>query len=386
MALYCRGGVLAERDGTAGTTGIMARTSVKGTRSRSGVQLAEETEALGASIAPGVGADMIDWSISVPSRHFLRGLDLLLDAALEPAFALDDAERERKITLSNIEQLRDDMYQYPLRLALSAGFTGHPYGIGTTQLERAVRGADLAGLGEWHRARVLRGAPYVLVVGDIADPDEAAALIAARLRGRLEEPEGLETAPAGWGGAATRIEERDKAQTSVVLAFPGPPRNHPDMHPLQVLSSAIAGLGGRLFEELRSRRSLAYSVSAVPFPRWLGGAFVAYIGTSPEREEEARGALLAELRRAAAEPLGEAELERARRYMIGSWQIRQQTHARQLADLAYALMLGEGLVELREFEARIRAVDAAAVRSAAERWLREEHLVQAIVRGSGGGR
>jgi zinc protease len=386
MALYCRGGVLAERDGTAGMTGIMARTSVKGTRSRSGVQLAEETEALGAGIAPGVGADMIDWSISVPSRHFQRGLDLLLDAALEPAFALEDAERERKITLSNIEQLRDDMYQYPLRMALSAGFSGHPYGIDTAQLERAVRGADLGVLGDWHRGRVLRGAPYVLVVGDIADPDEAAAFIAARLRGRLEEPEGLETTPAGWGGAATRVEERDKAQTSVVLAFPGPPRNHPDMHPLQVLSSAIAGLGGRLFEELRSRRSLAYSVSAVPFPRWLGGAFVAYIGTSPEREEEARTALLAELRRAAEEPLDEAELERARRYMIGSWQIRQQTHARQLADLAYALMLGEGLVELREFEARIRAVDADAVRSAAERWLREEHVVEAIVRGSVVGR
>jgi zinc protease len=115
------------------------------------------------------------------------------------------------------------------------------------------------------------------------------------------------------------------------------------------------------------------------------GAFVAYIGTSPEREEEARTALLAELRRAAEEPLDEAELERARRYMIGSWQIRQQTHARQLADLAYALMLGEGLVELREFEARIRAVDADAVRRP-RRWLREEHVVEAIVRGSVVGR
>jgi zinc protease len=383
MALYCRGGVLAERDGTAGMTGLMARTSVKGTRTRSGVQLAEETEALGASITPGVGADMIDWSISVPSRHFTRGLDLLLDAALEPVFDLAEAERERKITLSHLEQLRDDMYQYPLRLALAAAFPDHPYGFAVPHLERAIREADLGVLGGWHRDRVLRGAPHVFVVGDIADPDEAAAFIAARLERRLEDPIGLDASPAGWGGSEPRIENRDKAQTSIVMAFPGPPRNHADLHALQLLSSAIAGLGGRLFEELRSRRSLAYSVSATPFPRWLGGAFIAYIGTSPEREQEARDAMRTELLRTAEQPLAADELERARRYMLGAWQIRQQTHARQLADLAYALMLGEGLGELREYESRIRAVNAEQVRAAAARWLDGEHMIESIVRGSG---
>jgi zinc protease len=383
MAIYCRGGVLAEQDGTAGMTGLMARTSVKGTRSRTGLQLAEETEALGASVSPGVGADMIDWSISLPSRHFAQGLELLLDAALNPVFDRTDAERERKITLSNLEQVRDDMYQYPMRLALAAAFPDHPYGFAVPHLERAIREADLGALEGWHRDRVLRGAPQLFVVGDIEDPDAVAAFIAERLEPALDEAAGLNAAPAGWGGGEPVIEERDKAQTSIVMAFPGPPRNHEDLYPLQLLSSAIAGLGGRLFEELRSRRSLAYSVSASPFPRWLGGAFIAYIGTSPEREEEARSAMLEELLRTAEQPLAEAELDRARRYMIGAWQIRQQTHGRQLADLAYALMLGEGLSELREFEARIREIDAERVRAAAERWLKREHMIESIVRGSG---
>src|SRR5690606_27513698 len=79
MALYCRGGVLAEDAATAGLTGLMARTSVKGTRTRTGIQLAEETESLGGSVSPGASADAIDWSLSIPSRHFERGLDLLLD-------------------------------------------------------------------------------------------------------------------------------------------------------------------------------------------------------------------------------------------------------------------------------------------------------------------
>lgn len=386
MALYCRGGVLPERASTAGLTGLMVRTSVKGTRYRSGAQLAEETESLGASISPGVSADVIEWSVSIPVRHALRGLDLLLETALEPAFPAEEAERERKITLSDLEQVRDDMHQYPLRAALAAGYGEHPYGFRLEQIEHSIRTADLAALGPWHQDRVLSGAPHVFAVGDIADPDELAAHIAARLDRRLQPPQGLETRAAGWQGGSEIVEERDKAQTSIVLAFPGPPRNHDDLYALQLMSASVAGLGGRLFEELRSRRSLAYAVSAAPMPRWVGGSFVAYIGTAPEREQEARELLLHELVRLGEAPLEEEELERARRYLIGAWQIRQQTHSRQLADLAHALLIGEGLAELRAFEARIRGVTAEQIRAAAARWLRPDQAVVSVVRGRGGGR
>jgi zinc protease len=155
------------------------------------------------------------------------------------------------------------------------------------------------------------------------------------------------------------------------------------VYALQVLSSAVSGLGGRLFEELRSRRSLAYAVSASPMPRGQAGAFVAYIGMAPEREQEARAEMLRELLRTTQSPLDGAELERARRYLIGSWQIRQQTNSRQLADLAGALLLGEGLAELREYVPRIRAITAEQVRAAAERWIRPERAVEAVVRGTG---
>jgi zinc protease len=380
MALYCRGGSIAEGNGTMGLTGLMARTSVKGTRRRTGHQLAAATEALGGSIGPGAGADLIDWGLSLPSHHFERGAALLLEAALEPSFPEADAERERKIALADLEQLRDDMYQYPMRLALATAFAGHAYGIGPEELEAALRAADVTSLHGWHRRRVLQGAPHVFVVGDVADPDAAAAAVAGHLRDRLEDGEGFDPRTPGWN-AAERVAHRDKEQTAIALAFPGPPRNHPDLYPLQVLSSAISGLGGRLFEELRSRLSLAYSVSVAPMPRWLGGAVLAYIGTAPEREAEARDALMRELARTVAEPLPEADLERARRYLIGSWQIRQQTNGAQLGELAWAVLLGKGIADLREYEARIAAVDAAAVQQAAERWLRPDEVAAGIVRG-----
>jgi zinc protease len=387
IGLYCRGGVLTERLADAGMTGMMSRVSVKGTRTRDAAQLAAGSESLGGGIAPGVAPDMTDWSISVPSRHWRAGLELLLDAALQPTFPSDEGERERKIALNGLEQLRDDMQQYPLRLALASAFPDHPYGFDVGHVERSVRNADLGRLGAWHRDHVLRAAPHVLIVGAVDEPDVVAAEVAARILPHVAAPLGIAPAPVRWGaGGASRVEERDKAQTALAVAFPGPPRNHPDVHALQVMSAAIAGLGGRMFEELRSRRSLAYIVSAAALPRWIAGAFVAYIGTAPEREAEAREALLHELLRTTEEPIPAADVERAKRYLLGSWQIRQQTHGRQLADLAYALLLGEGLAELREYESRIAAVTPERIRAVAEHWLRPELMVEAVVRGTGGGR
>jgi zinc protease len=143
----------------------------------------------------------------------------------------------------------------------------------------------------------------------------------------------------------------------------------------------VGGLGGRLFEELRGRRSLAYAVAAYPLARWQGGAYVGYIGTAPDREEEARTELVRELLRCAGEPIPESEIERARRYTIGAWQIRRQTNGRLLSDLADALRYGTGMAELHEFEERVRAVDGEAMRAAAERWFQPARLVTATVRG-----
>jgi len=385
MGIVVRGGVLREGRGRSGITGLMARVSVKGTRSRSAAALAEATEALGGTISPSVVPDLFQWTLGVPSRHFAAGFALLADAALRPAFREEEVERERRIALSDLEQVRDDMYRYPYRLFLQAAFPEHPYGASLGETEASLRGADRDALERWHRAEVLEGAPRVVVVGDV-DPDAASEVIARELAEVRPGPVLAEPSFAAWPeGPREQADRRGKAQTALVLGFPGPRRDEEDdAHAMEVLANILSGLGGRLFEELRSRRSLAYTVTAYPITRWRGGAFAAYIATSPEREEEARRGLLEEFERLAEECVSADELERAQQYTIGAWKIRSQTNGAQLADLADALLLGRGLVELREFEDRIRAVTPVAIRDAVQRYFDPNRLVEGIVRGTGG--
>lgn len=387
MAVVCRGGALDETRANAGITTLLGRASVKGTVRRTGARLAEESEALGGVIRASVSADTVQWSLSVPSRHLERGFELLADAAFAPRFPHDDVERERKNLLSDLDRLRDDMARYPLRLLLNAAFDGHPYGFSVEEAETAARELSVADLDAWHDRLVTRGDTWVFIVGGI-DANRAVDAAAGHLR-RLaprERTAGVDEAdgrvrPAWPSQSRVRAAARDKAQTALAVGFPGPAAADAELYALTVASSAISGLGGRLFEELRSQRSLAYTVSAYPISRWLSGTFVGYIATSPEREAEARDRLIEEIGALRDWPLAAEDVERAKRYAIGSWQIRRQRNDNHLSDLATALLLGEGMERIRCFEERIAAVTPTAIQAAAERYLDPSLVAEGIVRG-----
>ena len=119
----------------------------------------------------------------------------------------------------------------------------------------------------------------------------------------------------------------------------------------------------------RSRRSLAYTVSLMSVRREYAGMLVAYIGTDPDREGEARAGMLHELRRLAEDPVSANELTRARNYALGSHAIARQSAASVLADIVDNWMLGDGLHELDDFEHRLMAVNTEDVTQLAERAL-----------------
>lgn len=378
MAVFRRGGVTHESPEQAGITGLTMRTSLKGSASRSAERIALESERLGGAISTSAGADLLSWSFTVPAEHFDQGLALLADVTLNPTFPDGEVDRERDVLLADLDRLRDDMYAYPLRLLFKAAFDGHPYGYGPDMVERAIRKVDAGALRRWHAVELAE--PWVFVVGDV-DPERVAERVGELFGTPSREYRTVERRPEWPAGGSTQVVRRDRAQTALALGFPGPERNHPDEPAMRVLSNAVSGLGNRLFEELRSRRSLAYTVAAYPISRRFAGMFAGYIATAPERAEEARAALVEELVRLREEPPSEEELERARRYTIGTHQIRTQTNAAQLGELAGALMLGDGLDEIRRFEERIRAVGRDRVQDAARRWLDRDRLAEGAVLG-----
>jgi zinc protease len=377
--VYALGGARDEPASEAGLTTMLARSALKGTMRRTAAQIAEEGELLGGSVSGGSSSETFGWSISVPARYAEEAVALLADVAQSPTIPDDALDTERTIALADLAALRDDMYRYPMRLATTAAFAGHPYGVPVSGDELSLPRITAEGVREWHRARFLNGPSVIAIVGD-ADQDELAAMIAAQF-GELVGGDPLPLDAPVWPTALVqRMEKREKAQTALAMLFPGPSRTDASRFASEMIAGVASGLGGRFFDELREKQSLGYTVQAFASERALAGAFGAYIAMEPGKEEVARRALLNEFAKLRDEPVTAKELEQAQTYAIGTHAIRQQSGGAVLGDIVDAYLFGD-LRELAEFDNRVRSVTASEMQAVAKRYFDESRRVEGIIRG-----
>ncbi len=362
-----------------GVSVLAARASLKGTQRRTSVQIAEASERLGAALSSGAGAETMHWTLSVPVGQLDEALTLLGDVVQTPTMPDEAVESERVVAKSQLAQLRDDMFRYPMHLAARAAWGSHPYArvsLGTEPTLDTLAPGDLRG---WHDTVVAAGDQVIVVVGDAA-PERLAEMAAGAFAALRPAPRRAVDAPAWPTSPRESSEQRDKAQTALVLTFPGPARDDPRRLAAGLLGGVASGLGGRFFEALRDRRSLAYTVSAMPIVRPRAGLFAAYIATSPGKEDEARRGLLAEIERVRRTPVGADELHRARTYALGAWAIRQERGAALMGDIADAWLFGS-LDELSSFEADMSAVTVDDLQAFARECLDADRCVTGVVRG-----
>ncbi len=380
-AVYAVGGARDESSELAGITSMLTRTALKGTAHRSAAQIAEEGEMLGGSVSGGASGESFGWSISVPHRYADDALALLADVAESPTIPEAALETERTIALADLAAMRDDMYRYPMRLATLAAYAGHAYGNPVSGDESTLPRITADAVRTWHRDRFLRGESVIAVVGD-ADHDELAALAAGRF-GALEGGQATPLTKPVWPAALIqRSDKREKAQTALVMLFEGPSRNESSRFAASMIAGVASGLGGRFFDELRDKQSLGYTVHAGAIERSVAGIFMAYIATSPEKEEVARKGLLLEFAKLREAPVTERELEQAKTYAIGTHAIRQQSGAAVLGDMVDAFLFG-ALAELDAFEGNVRRVTASEMQQLARTYFDENRRVEGIIRGVG---
>jgi len=382
LGWFVRGGAVHEAGGATGLTSLMTRASLKGTERRGAQRIAEDAEFIGGVLSAAAAADGFQWTISVPRRRFDEAVELLADVVQRPSFTDEALESERAVALADLAALRDDMYRWPVRLATEAAWGSHPYGRSVLGTEESLAAIDSAALRRWH-ARVAIEAPGVVVcVGDV-DPDGAASLVTRFFSG-LRAAGDVDVPVPGWPDHLVRNEDRrDKAQSALAMLFEGPARGDDARFAAGMIAGVASGLGGRFFDELRDRQSLAYAVMAAPIVRRLAGAFSAYIGMSPEKEEAARSGLLREFERLRESPVTERELAQAKTYALGTWAIRRESAAAVLGDIADAWLFGRSLSELSEYEARVRAVSAQQMLELARAHFDPERRVEGVVRGTG---
>ena len=381
VGAYVLGLRAKESSQTAGVSALLVRTAVRGAAGLTSEQIALAAEMLGGTVVPSVSLDVVGWGVTVRADALAEAAELLCRVALEATLEREELHVERALQASDAARQRDDMYGYPIRRVLAQAFPDSAYGLPTLGDPDGVSRLDDALVHEW--ASQLRSRRMTVVaVGDL----EAQAMLDG-LRGAFERWPGSavehhdERLNVKWAPGRGR-EKRDKSQSAIAMAFRTSPYGSPDRFPLIVTGSLLSGLAGRLFEELRERRSLAYTVSAMPWLKRDVGAVLAYIATSPEREEEARSAMLEELAAAGANPIPESEIERARNYAAGALQLRLQSAHAVAGEILEAWTHG-GLSSLPSLAADLRSVTSDDVRRVADDVFAAADRAEFVVEGAG---
>ena len=376
-------------DGKAGVSALAVRSAVRGASELGAAELAFAFERLGGTLAAGVALDWLGFSTTVLASNLAPAGQLLDQVLARPRYEADQIQAERGLLVEETTQAADDMFRYPFQLAFAAGFGDRAYGIPALGLPEQLDSIVPEDVRSWHRQALLAPRGVIVAVGDL-DTERALGQLGGIFGGHAARVESDLHTPVGWvlnGAPVTRVVPRQKAQSALAMAFPAPSRRDPARYAAEVWSAVASGLGGRLFEALRDRRSLAYTVMASSWQKARGGAFLAYIATSPEREEEARSEMLKELIRFAEERVTPAELAQATNYLAGQTVVNRQSGSAVAGEVLEAWLAGGGLGDLGDPAERYLGVSAEQVRDVAARVLGSAEIrAEGIVRGTGGGK
>jgi zinc protease len=369
----------------AGLGALTIRSSVRGAGDLEAAGLAFAFERLGGTLSPSAASDWLGFGTTVLAEHLGEAAALLHLVYTQPRLGDLEVSTERGIMTLEAEQMADDMFRYPFQLGFAAAFDDRAYGLPVGGLPETLPSISPADVRAWHAQGLLGTRPVVVAVGDI-DPEQASATLAGVFRDHPSSPTGGPAEFLPWqtdGREPTRMMRREKAQSALAMIFPGPQRRDPERHAAEVWAAVASGLGGRMFEALRDRRSLAYTVLASSWQRGRAGALVTYIATSPEREEEAREAMLAELEVFRHQPVTESELGQAVNYLAGQAEVSRQSAGALAGEILEAWLIGNGLADLEDPGAAFRAVTGDDVLQVARRNLDPTRRAEGVVRGTG---
>ncbi len=378
------GGLRFEDKEHNGIYNFIAEMLTMGTKSRNAREIAEQIDRMAGRIGGFSGRNSFGLSALFLSRFFDQGLELCADIILNPAFDRVELEKKRKDVLAAIKNREDELMHLTFDLFVHTLYTKHPYRMIPLGTKDSIERLDRDGLIEFYQSSAVPENLVLVVVGDIK-AEEAEKKISRYFqdfRGNRFSPP-IVPLPLPLKKIRTSVKYLEKEQAHVILGFLGTTILSDDRYPLEVLNTVLSGQGGRLFLELRDKESLAYVVSSFSLEGLEPGYLGVYLACHPEKLEQAISGIKRELKRLREEKLSPDELERAKNYLVGSYEIGLQRNSALASELVFNERYGLGWDYYQKYPGRILEVNAEDVLRVAKQYIQLDRYALAVVRPKG---
>jgi predicted Zn-dependent peptidase len=372
---YVGTGTRHEAAAENGVSHFLEHMAFKGTERRSAAAIAEEIEAVGGHINAYTAREQTAYYVKLLKEDLALGVDIIGDILCHSAFVPEELERERGVILQEIGQANDTPDDIIFDHFQETAFPDQPMGRPTLGREAIIRAMPRATLVEY-MARHYAGENTVIAAAGALEHAEVVALVRRHFADLPARP-GVVAAAARYRGGEFR-EARDLDQAHIVLGFPGLAYSDPDYYAALLLSTLLGGgMSSRLFQEVREKRGLVYSIYSFTAPYADGGLFGVYAGTGEKEAAELLPVALGELRKV-QDQVGEAELARARAQVKASVLMSLESTGARAEHLARQLQVFGRVIPTEETVARINAVTIADIERTARRLFRAAPTLAAL--------
>jgi predicted Zn-dependent peptidase len=375
LGVWTGAGARSEEEGQHGLAHLLEHMAFKGTRRRDARRIAEEIEAAGGELNAATSVEHTAYYARVLKDDVVLGLDILADILTESVFEERELMREKNVILQEIGAVEDTPDDLVFDLFGETAFAGQTIGrriLGTPETVSSFDGAAIRRYLDAHYR-----APNMVVAAAGAVDHARIVEAADTLFSTLPTGEAPAPTPGVYKGGETVV-VTDHEQANVLIGFEGRSYCHPDSHAINVFANVLGGgMSSRLFQEVRERRGLCYSIYAFQWGYADTGIFGVSAGASEEDLAALVPVVLDEIAAAADDP-SEAEIARAKAQMKSGLLMALESSSVRAEQLArHTLIFGRPL-SLNEIVGKIDAVTKEDVSRVGRALLRSPPTLAAI--------
>lgn len=370
-----------EKTNEHGISHLLEHMAFKGTKTRSSRQIVEEIEAVGGDLNAATSTETTAYYARVLKADVPLGLEVLSDILANPTFEPEELEREKSVIVQEIGAAQDTPDDVVFEHLNELCYPDQPMGRSLLGTAKTLKGFDRDMLQSYLTTHY-RGPDMVIAAAGAVNHrqivDQAHKHFAS-----FEGSAGPKPQAASFGKGGSKVVHRDLEQAHLTLALEGLPQVHPELFSLQVFTNVLGGgMSSRLFQEVREKRGLCYSIYSFHAPYSDTGFFGLYTGTDPNDAPEMMEVIV-DVIRESVETLTEAEIARAKAQMKAGLLMALESCSSRAEQLARHMLAYGRPLTAEELINRIDEVSVESARDAARSLLTRSRPAVAAL---GGGR
>ena len=363
LGIWVNTGAAYEREDINGISHFLEHMVFKGTEKRSSLQISEEFEDVGGQSNAYTSREFTAFYAKMLKQDTELAIDILADIVLNSNFPQEELEKEREVVVQEIKQTIDTPDDIIFDYLQEQAFSGQAIGRTILGPAEKVRSYDGRTLNDYRKSNYGAHNTVVCAVGNI-NHDAFVKMVEQRM-GQMQPYAHFEKDNQIYHGGIFS-EKRDIEQAHMVLGFQGVPYGSPNYYPTIVFSTLFGGgMSSRLFQEVREKRGLVYSVYSFSNSHTQNGLFGIYAGTTKEELKQLMPVVCKEIRKVRTDLVSEKELKRAKTQLKASMLMALESSSATVEVVARQMLIFNRIIPVEEMVAKIDAISREDIRRVA---------------------